>query len=90
MAVQEQAPALANPGPLGLVGFGLTTVLLSLINAGLLPAGFAPQVGQRLQHADLVGGAGAAAGEQQPRGRSGAGRVGGACGGGRQRHGGSP
>ena len=26
-----------NPAPLGLVGFGLTTVLLSLINAGLLP-----------------------------------------------------
>jgi succinate-acetate transporter protein len=29
----------ANPAALGLVGFGLTTVLLSLINAGLLPAG---------------------------------------------------
>ncbi len=28
---------LANPAPLGLIGFGLTTVLLSLINAGLLP-----------------------------------------------------
>ena len=27
-----------NPAPLGLVGFGLTTVLLSTINAGLLPA----------------------------------------------------
>ncbi|MDY7081941.1 MAG: acetate uptake transporter, partial [Halobacteria archaeon] len=27
-----------NPAPLGLVGFGLTTVLLSLINAGLLPS----------------------------------------------------
>jgi len=34
----ETAPA-ANPAALGLVGFGLTTVLLSLINAGLLPAG---------------------------------------------------
>ncbi|ROO26622.1 acetate uptake transporter [Salinisphaera japonica] len=44
MAAQEQAPALANPGPLGLVGFGLTTVLLSLINAGLLPAGGEPVV----------------------------------------------
>jgi hypothetical protein len=32
------APA-ANPAALGLVGFGLTTVLLSLINAGILPAG---------------------------------------------------
>ena len=27
----------ANPAPLGLVGFGLTTVVLSCINAGLLP-----------------------------------------------------
>jgi succinate-acetate transporter protein len=27
----------ANPAPLGLVGFGLTTVVLSSINAGLLP-----------------------------------------------------
>jgi succinate-acetate transporter protein len=32
------APA-ANPAALGLVGFGLTTILLSLINAGVLPAG---------------------------------------------------
>ena len=29
----------ANPAALGLVAFGLTTVLLSLINAGALPAG---------------------------------------------------
>ena len=28
----------ANPAPLGLAGFGLTTVVLSTINAGLLPA----------------------------------------------------
>jgi uncharacterized protein len=28
-----------NPAALGLVGFGLTTVLLSLINAGVLPKG---------------------------------------------------
>ena len=28
---------VANPGPLGLFGFGLTTLLLSSINAGLLP-----------------------------------------------------
>jgi succinate-acetate transporter protein len=27
----------ANPGPLGLFGFGLTTCVLSVINAGLLP-----------------------------------------------------
>lgn len=32
-------PALANPAPLGLVGFGLTTVLLSLVNAHILPSG---------------------------------------------------
>ena len=29
----------ANPAGLGLVAFGLTTVLLSLVNAGVLPAG---------------------------------------------------
>lgn len=29
--------ALANPGPLGLAGFGLTTIVLSSINAGMLP-----------------------------------------------------
>lgn len=29
----------ANPAALGLVGFGLTTFLLSLINAGILPPG---------------------------------------------------
>jgi len=28
---------IANPGPLGLLGFGLTTVALSAVNAGLLP-----------------------------------------------------
>ena len=33
----DDAQKLANPAPLGLVGFGLTTVLLSLINAGVLP-----------------------------------------------------
>jgi hypothetical protein len=27
----------ANPGPLGLAGFGLTTVVLSCVNAGILP-----------------------------------------------------
>lgn len=27
----------ANPAPLGLLGFGLTTVLLNLVNAGLFP-----------------------------------------------------
>jgi len=28
---------LANPAPLGLLGFGLTTVLLNLVNAGVMP-----------------------------------------------------
>jgi succinate-acetate transporter protein len=30
--------ALANPAPLGLMGFGITTVLLNLANAGFFPA----------------------------------------------------
>jgi succinate-acetate transporter protein len=34
----QTLPKIANPAPLGLAGFGLTTVLLSCINAGLLPA----------------------------------------------------
>jgi acyl-CoA synthetase (AMP-forming)/AMP-acid ligase II len=36
---EDAKPAFANPAPLGLFGFGLTTVLLSLVNAGVLPAG---------------------------------------------------
>lgn len=36
--------AAVNPAALGLVGFGLTTVLLSLINAGVLPPGGEPVV----------------------------------------------
>ena len=32
---------LANPGPLGLLGFGMTTVLLNLHNANLLPLSIA-------------------------------------------------
>ena len=36
--------ASANPAALGLVCFGLTTVLLSLINAGFLPVGGEPVV----------------------------------------------
>jgi uncharacterized protein len=31
------APKSANPGPLGLAAFGLTTIVLSAINAGILP-----------------------------------------------------
>src|SRR3984885_3757391 len=34
----------ANPGPLGLAGFGLTTCVLSAINAGLLPPEAVPVV----------------------------------------------
>ncbi|HAP42474.1 MAG: hypothetical protein A2087_02840 [Spirochaetes bacterium GWD1_61_31] len=30
-------PKLANPGPLGLAGFGLTTILLNIHNAGFFP-----------------------------------------------------
>jgi succinate-acetate transporter protein len=33
------SPTQANPGPLGLVAFGVTTIMLSLVNAGVLPAG---------------------------------------------------
>lgn len=36
MTTAPNAPA--NPAALGLVGFGLTTILLSLVNAGVLPA----------------------------------------------------
>jgi len=39
MATVIAAPPTANPAALGLVGFGLTTILLSLINAGVLPEG---------------------------------------------------
>ena len=36
--VKNSASALANPGPLGLMGFGATTVLLNLHNAGIIAA----------------------------------------------------
>src|SRR5690348_7161027 len=35
---------VANPAPLGLAAFGLTTVVLSTINAGLLPGEAVPAV----------------------------------------------
>lgn len=35
------APLRANPAPLGLMGFGMTTILLNLHNAGLVPMGSA-------------------------------------------------
>jgi hypothetical protein len=40
----EQKSVFANPAPLGLIGFGLTTVMLSLINAGVLPKGGEPVI----------------------------------------------
>jgi hypothetical protein len=40
----ESKSVLANPAPLGLIGFGFTTVILSLINAGILPKGGEPAV----------------------------------------------
>ena len=35
----ESGPTKVETGPLGLLCFGLTTVLLSLVNAGILPTG---------------------------------------------------
>jgi len=37
LAVPEALPKTANPAPLGLAAFGVTTVVLSSINAGILP-----------------------------------------------------
>ena len=39
--MSELKTKVANPGPLGLLGFGMTTVLLNLHNAGLLPLSIA-------------------------------------------------
>ena len=39
--MSSAATKCANPGPLGLLGFGMTTVLLNLHNAGLLPLSIA-------------------------------------------------
>ena len=39
--MSSAATKCANPGPLGLLGFGMTTVLLNLHNAGLLPQSIA-------------------------------------------------
>jgi len=33
----EHGKAMANPGPLGLLGFGMTTILLNLHNAEIMP-----------------------------------------------------
>ena len=35
--MSELNKKVANPGPLGLLGFGMTTVLLNLHNAGIMP-----------------------------------------------------
>lgn len=35
----SKAPPLADPAPLGLMGFGLTTFILSLVNVGVIKAG---------------------------------------------------
>ncbi len=35
--MSDKVAKLANPAPLGLLGFGLTTVLLNLANAGVFP-----------------------------------------------------
>jgi succinate-acetate transporter protein len=37
--VRELKDSTANPAPLGLMGFGMTTVLLNLHNAGLFELG---------------------------------------------------
>jgi hypothetical protein len=39
MHTQEATPAIADPAPLGLAGFGVTTMMLSFINAGVIGAG---------------------------------------------------
>ncbi|MCL2777438.1 MAG: acetate uptake transporter [Polyangiaceae bacterium] len=36
MSTTPPAPKVANPGPLGLLGFGMTTVLLNLHNANII------------------------------------------------------
>jgi succinate-acetate transporter protein len=42
--ISESARAVADPAPLGLSAFALTTFLLSLVNAKLIPAGAEPVV----------------------------------------------
>ncbi len=37
MATEKHVSSIANPAPLGLLGFGMTTVLLNLHNAGFIP-----------------------------------------------------
>ena len=37
MSAERKETVLANPGPLGLLGFGMTTTLLNLHNSGIIP-----------------------------------------------------
>lgn len=37
MSTEKIASQIANPAPLGLLGFGMTTILLNLHNAGIIP-----------------------------------------------------
>lgn len=37
MSTQVNQTSIANPAPLGLLGFGMTTILLNLHNAGFIP-----------------------------------------------------
>lgn len=37
MNYEKQFETVANPSPLGLLGFGMTTILLNLHNAGIIP-----------------------------------------------------
>jgi succinate-acetate transporter protein len=43
-ATAATAPAIADPGPLGLAAFAMTTFVLSIFNAGLMGAGGEPVV----------------------------------------------
>ena len=44
VATVDRGAHIADPGPLGLAAFALTTFLLSFVNAGLLPASVEPVV----------------------------------------------
>jgi uncharacterized protein len=59
--VAESVAPVANPAPLGLIGFGMTTLLLSAINAGFISAAPGPTAGSAsvvLALAIAFGGAG--------------------------------
>jgi len=36
MSIENKRSTIANPSPLGLLGFGMTTILLNLHNAGII------------------------------------------------------